>query len=113
MGGAPIRPPFPITSRSPKAASRMPMIPVSLSVVRFFATLPTSLRCLNGLTNVETETALPTTLETTWRWRIVRPMSPSGSDLRMREKARAVVPSASWHPAFQVSREKTSSTSRS
>ena len=51
------------------------------------AWVPASTResCRKGLSSVPTFMALETTAEMTARWRRPRPMSPVGSDLRIRE----------------------------
>ena len=51
----------------------------SSSTVKDFEPARSTRRVFAGFTRVAGEAAEAITLEMTWRWRLVRPMSPSGS----------------------------------
>ena len=84
MGGAPVSPSLEAERKAMSIPNRE-LVPLSLSIVS--AWVPASTRAFwrEKFTTVCTPIALDTTAEMTARWRSPRPMSPVGSDLRMRE----------------------------
>jgi len=85
IGGVPVMPPGPVAARNPSASRPRSTMPVSSLAVSTAVPESMSATCLPGWSSSAGFSAFAATALISARCRMPRPMSPDGSEYRMRE----------------------------